>query len=154
MSCCYKSVPCLLVTSIAVNGSTATLTVPANSLPTAGGQFDLRVSCGVCINPCSTAQVVITDGTTTFTNVLGRCGNFLRLGQIACQVRRGYALHMNATITPAGNAICLDRLLPAANTAPAAVSCCTSVTITTPASAAAASSVPAVVSAVTKGSSL
>ena len=138
--CCYKSVPCLLVTSIAVNGSTATLTVPANSLPTAGGRFDLKVSCGVCINPCSTAQIVITDGTTTFSNVLGRCGNFLRLGQIACQVKRGYALHMNATVTPAGNAICLDRLLPAANVAPAAVSCCTSVTITAPTSASASSS--------------
>lgn len=138
--CCYKSVPCLLVTSIAVNGSTATLTVPANSLPTAGGRFDLKVSCGVYINPCNTAQIVITDGTTTFSNVLGRCGNYLRLGQIACQVKRGYALHMNATVTPAGNAICLDKLLPAANVAPAAVSCCTSVTITAPTSASASSS--------------
>lgn len=147
--CCYKSVPCLLVTSINVNGSTATLTVPANSLPTNGGRFDLRISCGVCINPCSVAQIVITDGTTTFNNVLAKCGNYLLLGQIACQVKRGYPLHMNATVNPAGNAICLDRLLPAANVAPAAVSCCTSVTITTPATASAS---PA--SSVTKGSSL
>ena len=140
--CCYKSVPCLLVTSIAVNetAGTATFTVPANTLPTAGGRFDWKVSCGVYINPCNTAQIVITDGTTTFSNVLGRCGNFLRLGQIACQVRRGYALHMDATVTPAGNAICLDKLLPATNVAPAAVSCCTSVTITAPTSASASSS--------------
>ena len=141
--CCYKSVPCLLVTSIAVNetAGTATFTVPANTLPTAGGRFDLRISCGVCINACSTVQVLITDGTTTFTNVLARCGNFLRLGQIACQVKNRYPLHMNATTTPSGNAICLDRLLPAANGTPI-TSCCTSVTVTPAAAVAAASTTP------------
>ena len=129
MSCCYKTIPCLLVTSIAVDSATsiATLTV-SPSLPTSG-RFDLRVGCNVCINPCSTAQVQLTDGTTTITNVLAKCGNYLLLGQIADQVRRRYPLHMNATFNPAGNAICLDKLLPPANTV-AITNCGTNVTVT------------------------
>lgn len=129
MSCCYKTIPCLLVTSIAVDSGTgiATLTV-SPSLPTSG-RFDLRVGCNVCINPCSTARVQLTDGTTTITNVLAKCGNYLLLGQIADQVRRRFPLHMNATFNPAGNAICLDKLLSPANTV-AATNCGTNVTVT------------------------
>lgn len=133
MSCCYSPcrscVPCLLVTSIAVDEGTnvATFTV-SPSLPTSG-RFDLKVGCNVCINPCSTARVSITDGTTTITNVLAKCGNYLLLGQTACQVRRRYPLHMNLTSDPAGNAICLDKLLCPADKY-SAVSCGTSVTVT------------------------
>lgn len=130
MSCCFRTIPCLLVTSIAVDSATgiATLTV-SPGLPTSG-RFDLRVGCNVCINPCSTAQVQLTDGTTTITNVLAKCGNFLLLGQIAEQVRRRYPIHMNATFNPTGNAICLDKLLPPANTS-AITNCGTNVTVTT-----------------------
>lgn len=129
MSCCFRTIPCLLVTSIAVDSRTgiATLTV-SPGLPTSG-RFDLRVGCNVCINPCSTAKVQLTDGTTTITNVLAKCGNYLLLGQIANQVRHRYPLHMNATFNPAGNAICLDKLLPPANTV-AATNCGTNVTVT------------------------
>lgn len=129
MSCCFRTIPCLLVTSIAVDSGTgiATLTV-SPSLPTSG-RFDLRVGCNVCINPCSIARVQLTDGTTTITNVLAKCGNYLLLGQIANQVRHRYPLHMNATFNPAGNAICLDKLLPPANTV-AATNCGTNVTVT------------------------
>ena len=129
MSCCFRTIPCLLVTSIAVDSGTgiATLTV-SPGLPTSG-RFDLRVGCNVCINPCSTAKVQLTDGTTTITNVLAKCGNYLLLGQIANQVRHRYPLHMNVTFNPAGNAICLDKLLPPANTV-AATNCGTNVTVT------------------------
>lgn len=123
-------IPCLLVTSIEVNSTTgiATLTV-SPTLPTTG-RFDLRIGCNVCINPCSTAKVQITDGTTTIENVLAKCGNFLLLGQMACQVRNRRVLHMNRTYNPVGNAICLDKLLKPANSVPAISSCCgTNVTV-------------------------
>ncbi|WP_448338910.1 hypothetical protein AB9L11_00780 [Desulfovibrio piger] len=106
-------VPVLTVTSIALDstGNTATLTT-SQPLPKSGC-FNLRIAgapCCVKINPCATEQVIVTDGTTTYSNVYGRCGNYLQLGQIAGNVRRWNCLHFAVTTNPAGNLQCLDKL--------------------------------------------
>lgn len=132
MSKCCCTIPVITVTNIAVNTTTeiATLTF-SGSLPTSG-RFDLRIPGGPCclrINPCSTARVELSNGTTTYANVLARCGNYLLLGQIARQVCRGHCLHMNVASDPADQIICLDRLCPPANGV--AVSTPVSVSVTT-----------------------
>ena len=108
-------VPVLTVTSIALDstGNTATLTT-SNPLPKSGC-FNLRIAGGprcVNINPCATEQVIVTDGTTTYSNVYGRCGNYLQLGQIAWNIRRWNCLHFVVTTAPAGNLMSLDKLCP------------------------------------------
>lgn len=139
MSNCCNPVPVLTVTSIALNttANTATLTT-SNPLPKSGC-FNLRIAGGPCcvkINPCAKEQVIVTDGTTTYSNVYGRCGNYLQLGQIAGNVRRWNCLHFAVTTNPAGNLQCLDKLCPP-HVGPDVV---TGVTVTsTPAAAAAAS---------------
>lgn len=114
-NCCCNPVPVFTVTSITINaaGTTATLNV-SQPLPKSGC-FNLRFAGGRCcirINPCAKEQVIVSDGTTTYSNVLGRCGNFLQLGQIACQVRRHNCLHFRVTSSPAGNLMSLDKLCP------------------------------------------
>lgn len=104
-------VPVLTVTDIALDGTTATLTT-SQPLPKSGC-FNLRIAgapCCVRINPCATEQVIVTDGTTTYKQVFGRCGNYLQLGQIAAHVRRYNCLHFSVTTNPAGNLQCLDKL--------------------------------------------
>ena len=131
MSACCNTVPVITVTNIAVNTTTniATLTF-SGSLPSSGC-FNIRIPGGcrcLRINPCSTARVQLTNGTTTYTNVLGRCGNYLLLGQIARHVMCGRCLHMNMATAPANQMICLDRLCPPANGTPVAVPVSVSVT--------------------------
>lgn len=139
MSNCCNPVPVLTVTSIALNttANTATLTT-SNPLPKSGC-FNLRIAgapCCVKITPCAKEQVIVTDGTTTYSNVYGRCGNYLQLGQIAGNVRRWNCLHFAVTTNPAGNLQCRDKLC-APHVGPDVV---TGVTVTsTPAAAAAAS---------------
>ena len=105
-------VPVLTVTSIALDstGNTATLTT-SQPLPKSGF-FNLRFAGACCLglSPCSTKRIIVTDGTTTYANVYGRCGNYLQLGQIAAHVRRYNCLHFSVTTNPAGNLQCLDKL--------------------------------------------
>lgn len=139
MSNCCNPVPVLTVTSIALNttANTATLTT-SNPLPKSGC-FNLRVAGGPCcvkINPCAREQVIVTDGTTTYSNVLGRCGNYLQLGQLAGNIRRWNCLHFSVTTNPAGNLMSLDRLCPPQVGADVV----TGVTVTSTAAAAASAS--------------
>lgn len=105
-------VPVLTVTSIALDstGNTATLTT-SQPLPKSGC-FNLRFAGAYCLglSPCSTKRIIVTDGTTAYANVYGRCGNYLQLGQIAAHVRRYNCLHFSVTTNPAGNLQCLDKL--------------------------------------------
>lgn len=114
-NCFCVPVPVFTVTSVAIDaGSTTATLTTSQKLPTSG-RFNLRFLGGGCcvrINPEAREQVIITDGTTTYSNVLARCGNFLQLGQIACNVRRHNCLHFYVTVSPAGNLMCLDKLCP------------------------------------------
>ena len=115
MNNCCNPIPVLTVASIALDttGNTATFTT-SQPLPKSGC-FNLRLAGGPCcskIDPCSNKKVIVTDGTTTYSNVLGRCGNFLQLGQTARNFRRFNCLHFAVTVNPAGNLQCLDKLCP------------------------------------------
>ena len=139
MSNCCNPVPVLTVTGITLNttANTATLTT-SNPLPKSGC-FKMRIAgAPYCVNikPCATEQVIVTDGTTTYSNVYGRCGNYLQLGQIAANVRRWNCLHFSVTTNPAGNLQCLDKLCPP-HVGPDVV---TGVTVTSTAAAAASAS--------------
>lgn len=134
MSCC-NPVPVIKITAINVDTATnIALMTFTGSIPTNGRFLIVVPGCRcVCINPCSTARVQLTNGTLTYDNVLARCGNYLLLGQIARHVRCGYPLHCNVAVAPANQIICLDKLCPPANGMP--VSTPISVTVTMPAPA-------------------
>lgn len=115
MNNCCNPVPVFTVTSITINAGKTTATLKVSQPLPKSGCFNLRFAGGRCclrISPCAREQVIVTDGTTTYSNVLGRCGNFLQLGQIACHVRCWNCLHFRVTTNPAGNLVSLDKLCP------------------------------------------
>jgi hypothetical protein len=79
------------------------------------------------ISPCWTETLNIVAGTTTYSNVLQRDGNFVRLGQLANQINRCHVIHANLTSSPAGNVMVLDKPAPCAFTG--TVSATTAVTV-------------------------
>ena len=110
MNCC-NCAPSYNVASVAVDSTTgiATITVDATSI--AAGRFDLRFrTCGQRISPCLTATLNIVVGTTTYSNVLGRTGNAVQLGQLARQINCCGVVHCNLTTSPAGNIMVLDKV--------------------------------------------
>lgn len=108
MKCC---VPCYDVTAIAIDTTTgiATLTVGASSI--SAGRFDLRFRlCCQSVSPCWTETINLAVGTATVTNVLGRDGNAVKLGQLAKQISCRHVLHCNYTSSPSGNVVVLDKV--------------------------------------------
>lgn len=94
------------------------------------GRFNIKF-CGRCVPVCNQAETVtITDGTTTYSTVLTRCGNSLTLGALAYQIQRFCVAHFCGSSVSAGTAILQDKLL-----------CCP--TIYTPPTTAAAAAVVA-----------
>lgn len=109
MTCCScNPVPTLVATSVAVSGTTATITV-SGTLPTSG-RFNIKF-CGTCVPVCNAAtSVTITDGTTTYKTVLTRCGSTLSLGSLAYQIRRFCIAHFCGSSAVTGTAILQDKL--------------------------------------------
>lgn len=109
MSCCScNPVPTLVASSVAVSGTSATITV-SGVLPTSG-RFNVKF-CGQCVPVCSTATTVtITDGTTTYKTVLTRCGMNLSLPALAYQIKRFCVAHFCGSTTMTGTAILQDKL--------------------------------------------
>ena len=109
MNCCScNPVPTLGASSVAVSGTSATITV-SGTLPTTG-RFNLKF-CGQCVPVCSTATTVtITDGTTTYKTVLTRCGTNLSLPALAYQIKRFCVAHFCGSTTMTGTAILQDKL--------------------------------------------
>lgn len=109
MSCCScNPVPTLVASSVAVSGTSATITV-SGVLPTSG-RFNLKF-CGQCVPVCSTATTVtITDGTTTYKTVLTRCGMNLSLPALAYQIKRFCVAHFCGSTTMTETAILQDKL--------------------------------------------
>ena len=109
MNCCScNPVPTLVASSVAVSGTSATITV-SGTLPTTG-RFNLKF-CGQCVPVCSTATTVtITDGTTTYKTVLTRCGMNLSLPALAYQIKRFCVAHFCGSTTMTGTAILQDKL--------------------------------------------
>lgn len=108
-------VPVFTVTSITFNAGNTTATLKVSQPLPKSGCFNLRFAGGRCclrISPCAKEQIIVTDGTTTYSNVYGRCGNLLQLGQIARHMRRWNCLHFRVTTNPAGNLMSLDKLCP------------------------------------------
>ena len=129
MTCCScDPVPTLIASSVVATGTTAAITV-RGTLPSKG-RFNIKF-CGRCVPVCNQAgTVTITDGTTTYSTVLTRCGNSLTLGALAYQIRRFCVAHFCGSSVSAGTAILQDKLL-----------CCP--TIYTPPTTAAAAAAPA-----------
>ena len=110
MSCC-NCIPTYNVSSIAVDSTTniATFTVSATSL--SSGYFNLKFNiCCQKFTCCSTATINLVVGTTTYSTVLGRNGNYVTLGQLSNQINRIKMVHMNLTSNPAGNIMVMDKL--------------------------------------------
>ena len=129
MTCCScDPVPTLIASSVVATGTTAAITV-RGTLPSKG-RFNIKF-CGRCVPVCNQAETVtITDGTTTYSTVLTRCGNSLTLGALASQIRRFCVAHFCGSSVSAGTAILQDKIL-----------CCP--TIYTPPTTAAAAAVVA-----------
>lgn len=110
MTCCScDPVPTLIASSVVATGTTAAITV-RGILPSKG-RFNIKF-CGRCVPVCNQAETVtITDGTTTYSTVLTRCGNSLTLGALASQIRRFCVAHFCGSSVSAGTAILQDKLL-------------------------------------------
>ena len=110
MTCCScDPVPTLIASSVVATGTTAAITV-RGTLPSKG-RFNIKF-CGRCVPVCNQAETVtITDGTTTYSTVLTRCGNSLTLGALASQIRRFCVAHFCGSSVSAGTAILQDKLL-------------------------------------------
>ena len=104
MTCCScDPVPTLIASSVVATGTTAAITV-RGTLPSKG-RFNIKF-CGRCVPVCNQAETVtITDGTTTYSTVLTRCGNSLTLGALASQIRRFCVAHFCGSSVSAGTAI-------------------------------------------------
>ena len=139
MTCCScDPVPTLIASSVVATGTTAAITV-RGILPSKG-RFNIKF-CGRCVPVCNQAETVtITDGTTTYSTVLTRCGNSLTLGALASQIRRFCVAHFCGSSVSAGTAILQDKLL-----------CCP--TIYTPPTTAAAAAAPAEMATLASASS-
>lgn len=129
MTCCSRDpVPTFIASSVVATGTTAAITV-RGTLPSKG-RFNIKF-CGRCVPVCNQAETVtITDGTTTYSTVLTRCGNSLTLGALAYHIRRFCVAHFCGSSVSAGTAILQDKIL-----------CCP--TIYTPPTTAAAAAAPA-----------
>lgn len=134
MTCCScDPVPTLIASSVVATGTTAAITV-RGTLPSKG-RFNIKF-CGRCVPVCNQAETVtITDGTTTYSTVLTRCGNSLTLGALASQIRRFCVAHFCGSSVSAGTAILQDKIL-----------CCPTI-YTPPTTAAAAAAETATLSA-------
>lgn len=120
MNCC---VPCYDVTGIAIDQTTGIATLTTNAASAPSGRFDLRFRlCCQTLSPCWTETMNIVLGSVTVGNVIGRNGNFVRLGQIAKQVTCCHVLHCNYTSSPSGNVVILDKLPQCTFTASAGTS--------------------------------
>ena len=110
MTCCScDPVPTLIASSVVATGTTAAITV-RGTLPSKG-RFNIKF-CGRCVPVCNQAETVtITDGTTTYSTVLTRCGNSLTLGALASHIRRFCVAHFCGSSVSAGTAILQDKLL-------------------------------------------
>ena len=110
MTCCScDPVPTLIASSVVATGTTAAITV-RGTLPSKG-RFNIKF-CGRCVPVCNQAETVtITDGTTTYSTVLTRCGNSLTLGALAYQIRRFCVAHFCGSSVSAGTAILQDKIL-------------------------------------------
>lgn len=110
MTCCScDPVPTLIASSVVATGTTAAITV-RGTLPSKG-RFNIKF-CGRCVPVCNQAETVtITDGTTTYSTVLTRCGNSLTLGALTSQIRRFCVAHFCGSSVSAGTAILQDKLL-------------------------------------------
>ena len=110
MTCCScDPVPTLIASSVVATGTTAAITV-RGTLPSKG-RFNIKL-CGQCVPVCNQADTVtITDGTTTYSTVLTRCGNSLTLGALAYQIQRFCVAHFCGSSVSAGTAILQDKLL-------------------------------------------
>ena len=110
MTCCScDPVPTLIASSVVATGTTAAITV-RGTLPSKG-RFNIKF-CGRCVPVCNQAETVtITDGTTTYSTVLTRCGNSLTLGALAYQIQRFCVAHFCGSSVSAGTAILQDKLL-------------------------------------------
>ena len=139
MTCCScDPAPTLIASSVVATGTTAAITV-RGTLPSKG-RFNIKF-CGRCVPVCNQAETVtITDGTTTYSTVLTRCGNSLTLGALAYQIRRFCVAHFCGSSVSAGTAILQDKLL-----------CCP--TIYTPPTTAAAAAPPAEMATLASASS-
>lgn len=138
MTCCScDPVPTLIASSVVATGTTAAITV-RGTLPSKG-RFNIKF-CGQCVPVCNQAgTVTITDGTTTYSTVLTRCGNSLTLGALAYQIRRFCVAHFCGSSVSAGTAILQDKIL-----------CCPTI-YTPPTTAAAAIAETASLSATSSG---
>ena len=110
MTCCScDPVPTLIASSVVATGTTAAITV-RGTLPSKG-RFNIKF-CGRCVPVCNQAETVtITDGTTTYSTVLTRCGNSLTLGALAYQIQRFCVAHFCGSSVSAGTAILQDKIL-------------------------------------------
>ena len=110
MTCCScDPAPTLIASSVVATGTTAAITV-RGTLPSKG-RFNIKF-CGRCVPVCNQAETVtITDGTTTYSTVLTRCGNSLTLGALAYQIRRFCVAHFCGSSVSAGTAILQDKTL-------------------------------------------
>lgn len=110
MTCCScDPIPTLIASSVVATGTTAAITV-RGTLPSKG-RFNIKF-CGQCVPVCNQAgTVTITDGTTTYSTVLTRCGNSLTLGALAYQIRRFCVAHFCGSSVSAGTAILQDKIL-------------------------------------------
>lgn len=110
MTCCScDQVPTFIASSVVATGTTAAITV-RGTLPSKG-RFNIKF-CGRCVPVCNQAETVtITDGTTTYSTVLTRCGNSLTLGALAYQIQRFCVAHFCGSSVSAGTAILQDKIL-------------------------------------------
>ena len=131
MTCCScDPVPTLIASSVVATGTTAAITV-RGALPSKG-RFNIKF-CGRCVPVCNQAETVtITDGTTTYSTVLTRCGNSLTLGALAYQIQRFCVAHFCGSSVSAGTAILQDKLLccPTIYTPPTTAAAATAETAT------------------------
>lgn len=134
MTCCScDPVPTLIASSVVATGTTAAITV-RGTLPSKG-RFNIKF-CGQCVPVCNQAETVtITDGTTTYSTVLTRCGNSLTLGALAYQIQRFCVAHFCGSSVSAGTAILQDKLLccPTIYTPPTTAAAAPAETATLPA---------------------
>ena len=110
-TCIHACTPVFDVSSVAIDQTTgiATITVNAASLP--AGLFNLRFNnCCQRLSPCFSEKAQIVAGTTTYANVIGRSGNFVKIGQLSRQVNVCRIVHCNLTTDPSGNVMILDKL--------------------------------------------
>ena len=134
MTCCScDPLPTLISSSVVATGTTAAITV-RGTLPSKG-RFNIKF-CGRCVPVCNQAETVtITDGTTTYSTVLTRCGNSLTLGALAYQIQRFCVAHFCGSSVSAGTAILQDKLLccPTIYTPPTTAAAAAAETATLPA---------------------